>query len=534
MIQIPLLNPIRFISLADINAGFDGNFSIYQTNNYTDPKCYLQKWQQSDTLFLQVISDSEPTPVLIKDADNKLIDTINWLESDLVFPDFPDLAIYEIQYLFSNCPVGKYQLYFSAGDEEYESEPICVQALQPKTILIKYKNRENNYSTVFATNIEFQFRVEAEIKNFKPKNDRITYNDQIQNLTQLFSVAYRQFTLIIGGQKGVSEWALDKVNQIQQCDQVSYDGIYYQPISDAEIEPIQPEFYDLLGGTIEIQPVDNNFIKFVTQPDGSGVQTFTPVQKVIPKYNIAGDFTIAGIFKYLSKIESIDVIKTGADYLLNIGITPGGGEIVSNWNVDESRNDIEVNYLFDSTQIVYFSGTGLNATALFVNYLQLDEPPVPLSPVASPNIGKCFGGFFFEIDPGDLAAAFDLATGIGLSNSDWKDWVLAGTNGTAEMAGRLPIGWDRADTLTIGTDVGSTTITIGKANLPAEPLDIRVSRAPGSDWRTSGGSGRPITNVGAIGISDPEETGKTKNLGLGTPLPFTPLSLICVYVIKVA
>ena len=537
MIQISKLNPVRFIDTTDINAGFDGNFNLYQTPNYTDPKCYLQKWAQSDTLKLQVVADIAPSNVEIRDIDNKLIDTINWAASTLVLSNFPTLTIYELQYQFSACPVGKYQLYF----DDFISEPICVQIDQTKTILLKYKNSENNYSTVFDTGIEFEFRIESEIRGYKPKNDREVYNDQKQNLTQLFSVAYSQFTFVVGGQRGVARWALDKVNQIQQCDQVSYNGILYQPIADAEFEVIQPEFYDLLGATVDIQPKDNNFSKFVTQPVNSGV-TFTPVQKVTPFSSGSGNQTISGVFKNLSFLEHLLIYKTGANYILNIGTTPGGNEIMANANINQPENVLEVDWPFTSTQDVYLTGAGLNYNLMYALWKQVDEPPINIgSGTPAPPVGKGAKMFFEELTAGDLALAFNLATGLGLANTDWADWCLAGTNGTQDMSGRLPIGWDGADPITIGTPTGSATLLIAKTNLPAEgiaTLSPTVNTSPGDLPDANSSVARAGSNNGAFAYelrkgSGPANLGKSANLGDGTPLANNPLSRVCVYVIKI-
>jgi len=542
-IQVADINPLRFIDNANLNKGFDGNYYANQLNWYQTNACFLQTWLKSDILYLQFIANEVPDDLQFLDQYQNVVDTAIWQAKPLTFPDYPDLVVYELTYPFLDLPNGIYE----AVSGDWGSEPFEVKDEDETTILIKYKNSRNDFSTVFDTGIEFQIRLHAAIHSYRPQNERNSFVDQKHNNTQLSSVAYRRFTFTIGTRDyGTPYWVIDKYNILSQCDQISYDGIYYQIPEDTEPDVESNEDYAYIWEyNIDIEPVDNNFIRYTTQPDGTGVQTFTPVQKVIAKYNVSGGFNIAGIFKYLSKIESFDIIKTGTDFLLNIGVTPGGGEIVSNWNVDENRNDIEVNYLFTSTETIYFSGAGLNASALIVNYLQLDEPPVPVSPVASPSIAKNAGVFFFEIQPGDLVSAFDLATGLGLTNGNWKDWAIAGTNGTPNMDGKLPIGWDRADVITIGTDKGSATITIGKTNLPAEGIML-LSSSVG----TAGGAGNtptttdPVARARGVGNealnyemvkgTGTANIGKSGNLGDGTPLPFTPLSLVCVYVIKIA
>lgn len=528
-IQIPDLNPLRFIDNSSLNNGFDGNYSVNQLNWYQVENCYFQPWLQSDILKLQIIADEVPADLEFKDQYGNTIDTAAWAPATLIIPAYPDLTIYELEYSFSNLPIGRYEAIF--GD--FGSEPFEVLEDDDRTILLKYKNSRNDYDTVFDTGIEFNFRIHGAIDNYSPQNEREVFYDQKKNVTQLSSIAWRRFTFTMGiREAGLPRWIIDRYNIISQCDQISYDNVYYQIAEDANIEVEQNFDYAYIWqATVDIEPVDNNFIRYVTQPDGSGVQTFTPVQKVTPFYNVAGAFNVAGVFKYLSKIESVDLLKSGADFLMNIGVTPGGSEIVSNWNVNETKNDIELNYLFDSTQTVYFSGTGLNANALIINWLQLDEPPVPIGQTSPPaNLG--IGAIIMY--NGDYAADFDVVTGLGKQNGAWKDWCRLGTNGTLDPAGKLISPWDGLDIITIGTDKGSDTITIAKANLPATPLNIRVSRSGDTTWRTGGGGGRPITNVGGVGFNDTAETGQTANLGDGTPLPFTPKSVQVVYIIKIA
>lgn len=531
MIQIPLLNPVRFIDLNNINSSFDGNFSLFQFKSNTLSKCYLQKFQTSDILRLQIITDLDPTDLEFRNKYDQALYTVPWVKSTRVIQALPDLGIWEIEESLIGIADGKYSLYFECGADTFESEPIEIAFEHKSTILLRYKNSQNNYNTIFDTGIEFEFRVESDIRNFVPKNDRETYNDQIYNATQLFSVAYRSFTFFVGYERGVPDWVIDKVNQITQCDQVAYNDVYYQPIAGAEFEVIRLDQYFLAGATLDIQPTDNNFNKYVTVPDQSG-QTFTPVQKVTPFANGSGNQTISGVFGISANLEKVIIYKAGADYTINIGITPGGSEIGS-FLVDNASTVKTVEWTFTGNTNVYLSGAGLNYTLLYLVWKQLDENPVPVGTQPSPPpVGANAGMFFFEKNAGDLALAFDLATGLGLQNGAWSDWCIAGTNGTVNMDGKFPIGWDRTDTITIGTETGSNQITIAKANLPAQPLNIRVSLSGSTSWRTSGGSGTPITNVGGIGAGDAVQTGQTANLGDGTPIEHTPLSIICVYVIK--
>lgn len=542
MIGTPaLLNPLRFIDTTDINNGFDGNYAINQLRRGQSPKCYFQKWQTSDTLVLQVIADTITPPSDLKFYNERGTKTGPdgiWQASTRIIQSFPDLTIYELSYSFASLPVGSYYCSF----DQFSSEPICVQIEQPNTILLKYTNSENNYDMVFDTGIAQYFRVEGFIGNYRPSNERNVYVDQKHNLTQLSSVAFRKFTFYVGTSWLVPNWALDKVNFIMQCDQVAYDGIYYQPLTDAEFEVLSNPQNSYIGGAIDIEPVDNNFIKYITQPGGTGVQTFTPVQKIASFMNGSANLTVSGIFKNLTNLEKVAIYKIGADYTINIGVTPGGSEIGS-FLVDDLSTIKTVEWTFLNTSNVYISGTGINYTFLYLIYKQLDEPPVPIGPATiPPPLGIGAKMLYEEITPGDLLLDFDLSTGIGDSNRDWKGWVFAGTNGTADMANRFPIGWDRVDTITLDALGGSSTITIGKTNLPAVGvpfLAATVNTSPGDIAPVGGPVARSGIGGGVLEYelrrgSGTIDRGLTANLGDGTALPNNPLSIVCLWVVKIA
>lgn len=455
MFDIALANPLRFIDTSEINFGFDGNFAIKRLLDYQDPKCYYQKWQFSDTLKLQILSDFEPTDLLFKDVFTGIeVGSASWTVKDTIIVGF-DFLVYELSFSFAGLPEGKYYAEFTYTDEEEAehilmSEPICVAEEQDKTILIKYKHSENDYDLIFDTGIEFQFRVEAAIKDFIPKNNRSVYTDQKVNATQLSSTPYRTFRLYIGYQYGVPEWVFDKVNHIQSVDQVSYNGIYYQVVNEGDYEIETNDSNSFMGGSIEIQPTDNNFAKYQTTTGDSG-NTFTPMQKSIPYYNVSGDLVVAGYFKAFSDLEKICINKRSApEITLLVGTTPGGneiGEFTVPAGVISFTQTIE--WMFDSPTTVYLSGlTGADCD-IFIIYKQLDEAPINIgsgSGVTPPVVGLGAVWEYEEALPGDLDLDFDISTGIGRANTNWSGWVICdGRNGTKNRKGRVAVAQDPDD-----------------------------------------------------------------------------------------
>ncbi len=539
MIGTPaLINPLRWIDKTDINNSFDGNYAIKQLRRDQSKRCYFQKFTTSMRLIQQVIADTLPDPIQFVNEKGVLVDQADWALNPLILTGLPDLRIYQLDYSFAGLPVGYYSLRFN----NFESEPINVQVSHPNTTLIKYKHSENNYDVVFDTNIEFQLLVEAYINGYSPKNDRNTFNDQPQNLTQLSSVAYRNFKLYVGDPWPVPLWMLDKINQISQCDQVSYDNVYYTPLNEAEFEvEVNPQ-NNYIYGSLDIQPSDNNnFLKYKTQPNPSGA-TFKPMQKVVKLVNVASNQTISSVFTTDSFLRQVIVYKSGADFTLNLGTTPGGidiGQIL----VDKNDGDeYEVTFPFDGTTTVYLSGTGINADRIYLVYDQLDEPDVPIgggSVTVNP-LGKG-ATIIYDTLKGDLELDFDLSTGLGDTNRKYKGWAISGSNGTTVRDDAYAIGWNRLDALAIGTETGANSKTISKANLPHERLGMYVgdvatgtnvpdgkqplarARALGTqslNYEMAKGSGEPIL-------------GGTEYMGDATPFDVRPKSIISVYITKI-
>lgn len=444
------MNPLRFIDTSQINDSFDGDFSIRQILDYQDPKCYFQKIQRDHVLRLQILSDFVPTNMSIINVDTGIsVASVIWTEVDTLIQN-QTFLVYELEYFFNAIPNGRYCAEYSYTDENavvhpLQSEGFDLQDEHPNTMLLTYKHSENNFDIVFETGIEFQFRVESAILDFDPKNDRNVYNDQKKNLTLLSSTPYRRFKFWVGYQYGLPPWVLDKVNWIQSVDQVQYNGIYYQVPEGSDFETDTNPRNSFVGSSIDIQPIDNNFDKYVLAPVDP-INSFTPMQKSLLYYNVAASFPIAGYFKNQTILEYICVFKRSApDASLKVGTTPGGVEI-GDFLIDDPEWAQTIMHLFLNTSTLYLTlPLGVDCDITLV-YKQLNEPPIDLgsgSGSAPPPLGIGAVVMYEEPFPGALELDFNTATGLGRANTDWFGWVFCdGRNGAGDWQGRGPIGQD--------------------------------------------------------------------------------------------
>jgi len=458
MFNIAILNPLRFIDTSNINNSFDGNFAVDQVLSYQNPKCYFQKWQVSDVLRLQIVSDFEPTDLLFRDiVTDAIIGTASWSEKPTVIVG-QTFKVYELEFEFITLPVGKYYTEFSYTDENDDehlimSEPICVSQTQENTLLLQYKNSVNDLDVIFETGIVFNFRVESAIKDYSPGNNRAIYVDQSVNSTLLSATPFRKFKFYLGYRVGLPPWVIDKVNFIQSVDQVKYNNIYYQIVEGSDYEISTNDDNSFAGASIDIQPANNNFTKYKTVPSEDEDNIFYPMAQRSDHFNKSDNFNVPGVFKSASLLEQILITKRGpaGDLTVKFGVTPGGDEI-GEFDVDDAKFIQTVPYWFTGTTIVYV--TGLDGPDVDVDiqfiYLQTDVDPVSIGNNPNPapviNLGKNATIMYVETFPGEFDLDFDIATGLGRENTKWVGWVIAdGRNGSTNYTGLAPVGVDPTD-----------------------------------------------------------------------------------------
>lgn len=240
MIAASLFNPIRFQKM--------DTFDFLKNSE----DCYLQKWQFGDVVTVQFMADEAVTLTIHDAHTNQQISSHAGviMPTNLVDTEF---QIYELNVELTEIPYEGF-FYFKLSTIEGASDmsPFHYKMEWPETILLYYRNTENDFDIIFETGIEFYIRVEGALYNYSPGVESEVYFDQKHNPVQLFALPYRIFTLQIGRKMGVAEWMADLINNAMACDVKRVNGFGIERNEGATWDIFRVEGYSLIGLAIEV------------------------------------------------------------------------------------------------------------------------------------------------------------------------------------------------------------------------------------------------------------------------------------------
>lgn len=259
-LHIPFLNPVQFVEegkelLPQYNTKFFDDFVEKDTwKAWRRGREYASKWQTSDTIHLQVISNVSPLSLKLYDAaSGRLVSTTAFAQ--IVQNQYqPELWVYEVSLSLSTLPRGYYQLKIDvAGLSTLVSEYLHIEEQHPNTVLIEYLNQKYYGDVLFETEFNPNIRVEGWFKMKPPVSKDTTYEDQVLNQRMLLSEPYRVWDFIIGPSSGIPDWMADKLIWILGCDEIYLDGKAFTKADGAKFEEAAQEGYANRGYVVEMR-----------------------------------------------------------------------------------------------------------------------------------------------------------------------------------------------------------------------------------------------------------------------------------------
>jgi hypothetical protein len=222
---------------------------------------YLQKWQQTDTINLQVKSNFDPIAWQVRKCDGKTIVKNADFEKKYTAVIGQPYNYYEANIQLADIEEGEYEIVIIVGSGDntmtWVSEPQSIALKHSDTLIFNYKSTFNDQDVIFDTGIEFFFRCEGFINTYDPQNNAKTFDDQYLNMVPLSATASDNFKLNIGGSYGVPNWVAKLINTFYCCNYVLTEGLQFVRPSGTKMEATRAERYPMTGWLMDIVPASN-------------------------------------------------------------------------------------------------------------------------------------------------------------------------------------------------------------------------------------------------------------------------------------
>lgn len=535
-------NPVPFTELVDIDPRYNTVKPSSARTPVTVNGCYYQKWQYTDVTKIQFLSDYVCDVKVYKNT-GALVSTIvpTQVVTNILNQTF---QVYEFELDFSDYGYGVFYAEIIYTDDDlaphiWQSELWKTADKWPDTMLWEYKNSYNARSVVYETGIEFNFRVESQVREFTPEFDSEVYIDQTHNATQLSSIPYKRYRLVT---QYLPDWALNIFNSILNVDEKKGDGEYYEKPEGSKFEMNRVDGYEYGYASIDIIPINNFFLQRLIVDDmANGEYVIYP--KRLQWIDNVIDRTIVGKMRINTLLKRIDIVnKSASNFTMKVGTTDGGNELGEKVVTSADETAVLLLYkLFDSDQTIYITGIDGVTINLFVMYDQDDEVAVNISGGGSSfRWPKGFEGYWSEVDDGDLEATWDLGSGLGKTGTKYENCAIQdGRNGTTNMLGAYMVGVDSLSGVDVqlNTQTGDNTKAIAKTNLPSTGVGLfanYVNTLPGDQNPANNQKvARAGSHGGAFALnyevnrapdSVADNIGVSFPLGDGTPFDVRPKS----------
>lgn len=494
-------SPACSFRMVNENPVIDPRSNNRSIDDTKDLAAYAQKWRTNDVnARIQVFtpySDDEVgiyyygTNVLAQSVPLVAIDPPLLGQPFVCMNALPD---------FSSIGTGIFYIKYTYTDEnsvvqDIRSSPLSVQTNQPGTMLYQAWHNSNDKSTIFVnadgSPVIFCYRVEALIREPLAKNASEVYDDQYQSLTNESYIPYDNYTNYIGvnctdfnGRKivGLPYWYVKKFNFVYSLDNVKIEEDFFVSTGE-EFKPTRPTNQLIENGYwgIAIQPAyQKNYQQYKTGI--APLSTFKVIELSKDYIGNTANITINGLFKDGIEIVGISgknnggdaftmVLSTNEDGSEPIGVIPFDAVDTDSLEVDKNAFSKNIRHYFTAVRTLFV--TGLDGTNCDFRFRYIDYnapnyvPPdngtkfvqnllyawVPYQTVTYNEDGTVetvtkTGGY-------DFSDCFSASTGLGVVGSEFENCVLAGVLGTPDFVDKLPIGWDRTTSGTLGIRKGT-------------------------------------------------------------------------------
>lgn len=201
-------------------------------DGYISKSTYYQKWQKTDTIFIQVITKGLSTiNVEVYNSDAKLIaNNPMTIIADTSVPLPYIRNDYSIN--LSGFAEGTYFVVLSSGGVKLRiSDPLDVRAVHEDTILAEFANSTNKFNTYFTGIDPIMLRFEGFLLDWSSDSTFQNYTDEIADNELLDGIPMQTRGLRTGL---IPDWLDNKINNILLLNQAMIEGTEYSRVPSSK------------------------------------------------------------------------------------------------------------------------------------------------------------------------------------------------------------------------------------------------------------------------------------------------------------
>jgi hypothetical protein len=280
-ISISDYNPLQFVSY---NYTPNSKYNTYQlyddwfkdrNDRYVTQPDYLQKWQTSDIITVQIVNNglSDLNLKVYDCYTARLKDTISFSAVATQPTVSPNITM-ESDIDFSNYGEGEYFFVMCYGSTPIAiSERVNVKNTWANTILIEAVDADNKPDTFFSTGFKSILRVEGLVTNFTPEVVTWQNKDELGNNQMLHSIPSKKKTIYFGEAYGIPDYMALKIGLITQLSKCNIEGLQLMMVENSNLEPNETDGFPMFYYKLDMEQANNTTNNVFFGADSNNVVT---------------------------------------------------------------------------------------------------------------------------------------------------------------------------------------------------------------------------------------------------------------------
>jgi hypothetical protein len=339
-------NSMRFRKVNSDLPNFDNTLTANEKFYNDKIETYLQRWNTSDVVTVQIKSDSATVPTIVVTSDDNSTSSIvcigNTYKSryDTNGGTTYNLWFFEFQVVMSFYQVETF-VTVTQGTDIYKSEPfigdieIDSELSNGETLKLEYANNDNAFQIDFSTLITFTLYIKAIIKDYETGGDISVYDNQ-DEIEKLKETAKRIFSFKT---LHIPRYLAETLKIASSMDNLVINDVAFVREDQPDISPVDGNNFVEYSMNVS----DKEYLGLNTHDIGFDVDLIIGGEEMIilSKDDATGAETFEVEAGYLVHTLRANWVS-GSTVLVKLGTTVGGDELVYEFPMSASILNITV------------------------------------------------------------------------------------------------------------------------------------------------------------------------------------------------